>query len=183
MIQWLKERKWILTASASGVVVLILGFLFELTLEKSNTLEFCISCHEMESTVYQEYKNSTHYNNASGVRAICSDCHVPKPLIPKLIRKARAVNELFHWAVGSVDTPEKFEARREQLALNVWKYMERTDSLECRNCHSYGAMNFEEQSRRSKKKMETAEEEGKTCIECHKGLVHKLPKGYDEEDD
>jgi len=181
MIQWLKDRKWMVTAIISGVIVLILGFLFELTLEKTNTLEFCISCHEMESTVYQEYKESSHYSNASGVRAICSDCHVPKPLIPKLIRKAKAVNELYHWAFGTIDTPEKFEAKREELAIHVWEFMEQTDSLECRNCHSYDAMNFHEQSRRAKKQMETAKEDGKICIECHKGLVHKLPVGYEDD--
>ncbi len=27
--------------------------------------------------VYQEYKETIHYSNRSGVRAICPDCHVP----------------------------------------------------------------------------------------------------------
>ena len=154
MIQWVKERKWVVTAFIAVVTVLIFGFLVEVTLEKTNTEQFCISCHEMESTVYQEYKESTHYKNASGVRAICSDCHVPKPLIPKLIRKTKAVSELYHWAAGTIDTAEKFEAKREEMAIHVWEYMEKTDSRECRNCHSYEAMNFHEQSRRAKKQME-----------------------------
>jgi nitrate/TMAO reductase-like tetraheme cytochrome c subunit len=24
---------------------------------------------------------------------------------------------------------------------------------------------------------------GETCIECHKGIAHKLPEGYDDDDD
>lgn len=38
---------------------------------------FCAkTCHVMESTVYQELQNSKHWNTPSGVRALCSDCHV-----------------------------------------------------------------------------------------------------------
>ena len=51
---------------------------FNTALEATNTLEFCISCHEMRDNVYQEYKKTVHYSNRTGVRAICSDCHVPK---------------------------------------------------------------------------------------------------------
>jgi nitrate/TMAO reductase-like tetraheme cytochrome c subunit len=28
-----------------------------------------------------------------------------------------------------------------------------------------------------------AKEEGKTCIDCHKGIAHQLPKEYEEPDD
>jgi len=30
---------------------------------------------------------------------------------------------------------------------------------------------------------EQAEEEGLTCIDCHKGIAHKLPAKYDPEQD
>ena len=52
-------------------------------MEMTNTLEFCTTCHEMRDTVYQEYKETIHYSNRSGVRAICSDCHVPKDWVTK----------------------------------------------------------------------------------------------------
>ncbi|MEA7581093.1 NapC/NirT family cytochrome c, partial [Salmonella enterica subsp. enterica serovar Anatum] len=46
-------------------------------LEKQlDTTEFCVSCHSMQP-VYQEYKQSVHFQNASGVRAECHDCHIP----------------------------------------------------------------------------------------------------------
>lgn len=154
---------------------------FHTAMEATNTLGFCTSCHEMRDTVFQEYKTTIHYKNPAGVRAICSDCHVPHAWGPKVIRKIQASNELLHKVLGTIDTPEKFEAKRAELAGHVWDTMKRTDSRECRNCHSLEAMDFEHQSRRAKEKMEpvalgTDLSQGSTCIDCHKGIAHKLPK-------
>lgn len=154
---------------------------FNTAMEATNTMEFCISCHEMEDTVYQEYKETVHYRNASGVRAICSDCHVPHEWGPKVIRKIQATNELWHKFRGTISTPEKFEAKRLELATHVWETMQANDSRECRNCHSFDAMDFEHQSDRAREKMEpvaTGEYfgDGSTCIDCHKGIAHKRPR-------
>ena len=187
MINFIKKSwKWFWGPTirfAWGAIILV-GFLggiifwggFNTAMEATNTLEFCISCHEMEQVVYQEYKESTHYKNAAGVRAICSDCHVPHAWTPKLIRKIQATGEVWGTITGKIDTPEKFEEHRWELANRVWDTMLSTDSRECRNCHSFEAMNFELQSRRSSEKMQEGHEQGKTCIECHKGIAHKLPK-------
>jgi nitrate/nitrite reductase NapC/NirT family c-type cytochrome len=156
---------------------------FNTFMEYTNTLQFCISCHEMEQNVYQEYKTTIHYKNRTGVRVICSDCHVPKEWTPKLIRKIKASNELFHKVLGSINTKEKFEAKRLELAENVWAAMKANDSHECRNCHSFEAMDFKKQKSRPRQKHPKAMKQGKTCIDCHKGIAHKLPEGYEEEDD
>ncbi len=166
---------------AGGVAGIIFWGGFNTAMEATNTLEFCISCHEMRDTVYEEYKTSIHYKNPAGVRAICSDCHVPHAWTPKLIRKIQASNEIFHKLRGSINTPEKFEAKREKLANHVWAAMKKTDSRECRNCHSFEAMDFEHQRQRAREKMEpvamgTDLSGGSTCIDCHKGIAHKLPK-------
>jgi len=144
----------------------------------SNTEEFCISCHEMEATVYQELKETVHYSNTSGVRAICSDCHVPKEWYYKFVRKIKATNELYHSFLGTVNTPEKFEKKRLHMANNVWTEMKETDSRECRNCHTSTSMALEDQSRPARKKHKKAMKEGLTCIECHQGIAHKLPKDW-----
>ena len=170
----------ILVAGGIGGIVFWGGF--NTFMEYTNTLQFCVSCHEMDQLVYREYKKTIHYTNRTGVRVICSDCHVPKEWTPKLIRKIRATNELFHKILGSIDTPEKFEAKRLELAEHVWASMEASDSRECRNCHSFEAMDFEKQRRRVRKIHPEAMREGKTCIDCHKGVAHKLPEGYDPED-
>lgn len=152
---------------------------FNTFMEHTNTMEFCISCHEMRSTVYVEYQKSPHYNNRSGVRATCPDCHVPKEWIPKLKRKIQATNELFHHFRGTIDTTEKFNNKREEMAEHVWAGMKANDSHECRNCHSWEAMDPHKQTPRAREKMEEGRKEGKTCIDCHKGIAHTLPKRDD----
>ncbi len=118
---------------------------FNWSLELTNTESFCISCHVMKDNVYKEYVTTLHYNNRTGVRAACPDCHVPREWIHKVVRKVRATNELLHWLTGSIDSREKFEAKRFKLARQVWASMEATDSRECRNCHGIGFMAEEAQ--------------------------------------
>ena len=176
------------SAKHSLLTLLAVGFFsgivfwggFNTGMEATNTLEFCIGCHEMRDTVYQEYKETIHYSNRTGVRAVCSDCHVPKDWTHKLIRKAKASFEVWGKLTGSIDTKEKFEAKRMQLATNEWERMKARDSIECRNCHSFDAMSAELQKQTPYKKHMKAKEEGKSCIDCHKGIAHQLPKEYEE---
>ena len=151
-------------------------------LEVTNSLDFCTTCHEMRDTVYQEYKETIHYSNRSGVRAICSDCHVPKDWYHKIIRKSQASLELWGKVTGVIDTKEKFEARRMELAKHEWKRMKDSDSRECRNCHNFDAMSPELQKQAPYKKHMQAKADGKTCIDCHKGIAHQLPAGYEDPD-
>jgi trimethylamine-N-oxide reductase cytochrome c-type subunit TorC len=162
---------------AVGVVAGLVGWgAFDVTMEATNTLGFCTSCHEMRDTVYQEYKTSIHYMNPAGVRAICSDCHVPKDMAHKIVRKVQASNELWHKIIGTIDTPEKFQAARASLAKDVWKTMKDSNSRECRNCHSSEAMDFAHQKNADNaKRMKEGLDGGQTCIDCHKGIAHKLP--------
>src|SRR5690606_5024757 len=148
---------------------------FNTVMEWTNTEKFCISCHEMEVNVYQEYRNTIHYQNRTGVRAICSDCHVPKEWVPKMIRKILASRELYGKVMGTIDTPEKFEAERLRLAQNEWRRMKANDSRECRNCHSFEYFDYSVQGRRSNQAHQTGLAEGQTCIDCHKGIAHSLP--------
>ena len=148
---------------------------FNTAMEMTNNEEFCISCHEMEQNVFREYQDTIHYANRTGVRATCPDCHVPKEWHHKVVRKIQATNELFHKVMGTIDTPEKFEAKRLELAENVWRAMKKTDSRECRNCHDYDSMDFTAQGRRAMNRHSVGLEEGQTCIDCHKGIAHRLP--------
>ncbi len=172
---------WSLIFVAGGVAGIVFWGGFNAYMEYTNTQEFCVSCHEMRDYVFEDYKETAHFKNASGVRVVCADCHVPRDWTAKLIRKIEATNELFHKIAGTIDTPEKFETKKLQLAERVWASMEASDSQECRNCHSYAAMDFHKQSRRAQEKMREGMEDGETCIECHKGIAHKLPKDYDDD--
>lgn len=160
-----------------GIGILFWGG-FNTAIELTNTESFCISCHEMRAYVFEDFKKTVHYSNGSGVRATCPDCHVPKTWGYKVMRKIGATNEFFHHILGSVDTPEKFEKAKITLAKSVWRTMERTDSRECRNCHSDGFMDPGQQRQAAREQHLVAKRDGMTCIDCHKGIAHKLPEEY-----
>ncbi|MER2605984.1 MAG: NapC/NirT family cytochrome c [Siculibacillus sp.] len=193
----LVKRFWNALWTPSGTialgVLLIVGFLagvvfwggFNWALEMTNREEFCISCHEMKDNVYAEYKQTPHFQNSSGVRATCPDCHVPKDWEHKIIRKIQATQELWgHFVTQSIWTKEKFDAKRIDLARHEWQRMKSTDSRECRNCHNFDSMDFTKQETRAGKAHQGAIDQGKTCIDCHQGIAHRLPQGgreaYDE---
>jgi cytochrome c-type protein NapC len=151
---------------------------FNTGMEATNKMDFCIGCHEMRDNVYEEYKYTIHYSNRTGVRAVCSDCHVPKDWTHKMIRKVKASYEVWGKLTGKIDTKEKFEANRMAMAEREWARMKATNSIECRNCHDFEAMSPELQKKTPYKKHMDAKAAGQTCIECHQGIAHKLPKGF-----
>jgi cytochrome c-type protein NapC len=149
---------------------------FNTVLEATNTEKFCTGCHEMRTNVYEELRGTIHFTNRSGVRAKCSDCHVPHNWTDKIARKMQASKEVWGKVFGTIDTPEKFQAHRLELARHEWARFKANDSLECRNCHNYDSMDFTRQSVRAQSMHTTylANKE-KTCIDCHKGIAHRLP--------
>ncbi|MBA6379855.1 MULTISPECIES: NapC/NirT family cytochrome c [unclassified Colwellia] len=164
-----------------GLVFFIIGVMFlagfNASLTATSTEEFCVSCHGM-SEPFKEYKETHHFNSQSGVVATCVDCHLPKEFVPKMIRKTVAMREVWHMMLGSINTAEKFEKKRGFLAQRVWDEMKETDSRECRSCHDQNRWDLEKQSKRARKKhdIEDMKKKDKTCIDCHKGLAHKMPK-------
>ena len=149
---------------------------FNTALELTNTEPFCTGCHEMRDNVFQELKPTIHYTNRSGVRARCPDCHVPHNWTDKIARKMQASKEVWGKVFGRIDTREKFVAHRLELAQHEWSRLKANDSLECRNCHDYESMDFTRQSQRAQTMHSTylANKE-RTCIDCHKGIAHRLP--------
>ena len=180
-------RLWaVLTSPAKAALGILLlgGFIagvifwggFNTALEKTNEETFCISCHEMRDNVYVELKETIHYTNRSGVRATCPDCHVPKEWVYKIIRKIQASKEVWGKLTGKIDTREKFQAHRGEMAAREWARMKANDSRECRNCHNLESMDYSEQGTRAFKEHENVLATGeKTCIDCHKGIAHELP--------
>ncbi len=149
---------------------------FNTALEITNTEAFCVSCHEMYGNVYQELKPTIHYTNRSGVRATCPDCHVPHEWTNKIARKMQASKEVWGKIFGTINTREKFLAMRRELAEHEWARLKANNSLECRNCHDFGYMDFTRQSPRAANAHEEFLLSGeKTCIDCHKGIAHELP--------
>jgi cytochrome c-type protein NapC len=164
-----------------GFALLVGGFTE--TVEATNTLEFCISCHDMRNN-YEEYKKTVHYSNRSGIRAVCSDCHVPKRgWFTEMHRKLVAARDVWAEIVGEIDTQEKFDAKRLEMAKREWARMKESDSITCRNCHTLESMDLAAQDKGARNKHTRAAlaDSAKTCIDCHKGIAHKLPKVQSEE--
>ena len=150
---------------------------FNTAMELTNTETFCVGCHEMENNVFEELKTTIHYSNSSGVRATCPDCHVPHEWTDKIARKMQASKEVWGKVFGTISTREKFLAKRLELAQHEWARLKSNDSLECRNCHDFESMDFTLQSPRAAEQHERfLSGEEKTCIDCHKGIAHQLPK-------
>jgi cytochrome c-type protein NapC len=165
----------------TGAIVLIVGAVLLAAgaagLAWTNTEQFCISCHEMRDNAYAEFEDTIHDKNRTGVRAVCTDCHVPREPGPMLLRKTRATFELYGHLVGVIDTPEKFEEHRARLAQRVWRRMAETDSLECRNCHQDEGVDADLQSEKALARHEKGRAEGLTCIHCHFAIAHEEPEG------
>lgn len=185
---WRRPRKWFFFGIPVGGFVLFLAGVifwtgFNTALDYSNTETFCISCHVMKDNVYAEYQETIHYSNRTGVRAVCADCHVPKEWFAKIGRKIQAtMHEVPHWAMGTIDTREKFEDRRLYLAERVWGDMKESDSKECRNCHALDHMDLDRQELSASRKhtLKRQTERGETCIDCHQGIAHTLPEDWED---
>lgn len=168
-----KKSLWLVAAGALAMLVVIWGGWQGV--HQTSSTEFCLSCHTM-STVGQEYEQSIHFKNASGVRAECKDCHIPPGIIPTLVRKTEALNDIYHEFISpSIDTPEKFQSKRAELAQREWTRMTENRSAACKSCHSYGAMDHTKQSSNAAMQMTPAALKDSNCIDCHKGIAHHKP--------
>jgi trimethylamine-N-oxide reductase cytochrome c-type subunit TorC len=174
--RWTKGALWLFLAGMLLTAILFIGFDVVAHNTKSNT--FCMSCHTMQSN-FAEYQGTPHFQNRMGVQAGCSDCHVASGGLALLWDKVRASSDVVHHLVGTVGTPQKFEERRQEMAESVWAHMKRTDSRECRSCHSFANMDLLEQRSSARKYHTIAQKDGATCIDCHKGIAHFLPMSND----
>ncbi|WP_318474236.1 NapC/NirT family cytochrome c [Photobacterium leiognathi] len=149
-------------------------------LHKTSDTKFCISCHSMQKPL-AEYQGTIHFQNEHGVRAECADCHIPTGKIDYLITKIRASKDIYHeFITGKIDSDEKFEQHRGEMAQTVWDQMKETDSSACRSCHEFTAMSILEQRPAAQKMHTQAMSDGSTCIDCHKGIAHLLPDTTDK---
>lgn len=175
------ECRWLLGIPAGAYAMFALGGLAvvgsEIMIHETGTEEFCATaCHSMEAFTTPEWKDSPHYSNPSGVRATCADCHIPHVYPQKLFVKAKSgAWDVYNEILGTIDTREKYDAHRARMAENVWDYMRATDSRECRHCHSEAHFDLNGQSERAARGHRNGAEEGKTCIDCHKGIAHRTP--------
>ena len=176
------------TAKYSVLVLLGGGFIvgvgsviaFDITMYATNTEEFCTSCHEMRDNPGMLLKGTTHFKNKSGVRPTCSDCHVPREFVPKMIRKIQAAREVWGKLLGVIDTPEKYAAHAPVMKAREIARLKANDSQECRNCHDVKQILYSVQTAKAQEYHQAEQHRGKSCIDCHAGLTHTPPEQLSE---
>ena len=176
--------KWLLGIPLGGFLAFGLGAIalgtMNLVLHETSTTEFCYVCHSHDAFIRPEYEASSHFRNQTGVRAGCSDCHLPHDNWFELVwTKAVVSLDIIPELMGKLDTQEKYDSHRAEMAEAVWRQFVANDSEFCRSCHVVGAMDMELQERRAARRHSQAAEKGQTCVECHNGIVHKLPDNAD----
>ncbi|HDY7865266.1 TPA: NapC/NirT family cytochrome c [Vibrio vulnificus] len=182
MSLWDKPRsKWWLGVPLGGVLAVVIGAIamtgFHWGMRFTNSNAFCFGCHIGMDTIVEEYQESVHFNNAKGlIAATCSDCHVPRELLPKLKLKIMATADIFHKLSGDI-TLDNFETEhRPRLFEKVTNEFVANKSQQCRYCHRVELMDFTAQDRTVARRHQTMEEREKSCIDCHAGIAHKLPQ-------
>ena len=178
---WRRPQRWFLLGiPAGGLIAFLIGVGltggFVGALKMTETDAFCTSCHEMKQP-FQELTQSAHYSNEFGIRPSCGNCHVPPTFFAGLWRHMRAIDEVWGHLTGKLSTPAKYEARRLELAQNIWAEFKANDSAECRSCHTVSAMAFAKQPAMAAEAHSSLAKSGMTCIDCHKGVAHTLPPG------
>ncbi len=151
---------------------LMLSISFDLSLKATNSETFCLSCHEMRENPYRMLASTSHFQNRSGVRPTCSDCHVPKAFVPKMVRKIEAAREVWGHLLGVIDTPEKYAQYAPVMKAREIARLQANDSQECRDCHDTGQMRFALQTAKAQEFHLAMQKNGKTCIDCHAGIAH-----------
>ncbi len=162
----------VLSLGGLGIVIGAVGVVgFEMSLTATNTESFCLSCHNHDIP-NQALQMTSHYNNRTGVRPVCADCHVPHAFIPKMIRKVQASQEVLSHLLGTIDTPEKYMARVEHMKEKEIARLRSSDSAPCRHCHDVKHMDFSVQTAKAQDYHRSMASKGKTCIDCHQGIAH-----------
>jgi len=143
----------------------------------TGTNEFCgNACHSM-TWVAQEYGQSVHHANRTGVTAGCHDCHIPHAYPELLWYKAKAgIKDAIGEARGTISTEEKFKKERLRMAKLVWAEFKSTNSANCRYCHAFTPEVLAKQKEFAQPMHKTAMSGESTCIDCHKGVAHTAPE-------
>lgn len=175
------QSKWLIGIPIGGWCLFAFGVVgtigSEVMIHASGTDKFCAgACHSMEAFTAPEWRDSIHYSSGSGVQAGCSDCHIPHIYPQKLWVKATSgAKDIWGELRGVIGTREKYEAHRQEMAELVWQRMQENDSRECRYCHDSERFDLTRQNEFAARAHQQGLSQGRTCIDCHKGIAHLTP--------
>jgi len=159
---------------AGFFTLMLLIFLLRTFDDFSRTIGFCSYCHSMK-LMEKEYKESVHYESASGVRAQCGDCHVSQNLLPALWEHLWAATMVFDELIHDYEDPVITEKHRPEWAFKARRWFKKTGAKTCQKCHVLPAIRG---SRPGIDDVHSPDNtEGKSCVECHVNLVHRKVPG------
>ncbi|EGV18369.1 NapC/NirT family cytochrome c [Thiocapsa marina] len=149
--------------------VLFMAFLIEFDHYTSSDA-FCTTCHSM-TYADQDFRQTVHYNSASGVRASCGDCHVSEGVFAATWDHAVGSKDLFKQLFGpDYDDPVINALHLPEAAFAARRWFRARDSATCKRCHTLEAI---QGKRADTAAIHREETDGKSCIDCHYNLVHR----------
>jgi len=169
---WKKLSKPALLILLGIVIAFPLFSLTYYTMVRTSTPQFCATCHEIQPA-YNEWKASTHVNNAQGFVADCMDCHLPAPqetldfFYAKTFHGIKDV--IKHFTVEDYDRNENRQAAYESFK-----------NARCRKCHRNLLNIPNNRGARLAHKATLYPLPGleKKCVDCHRDLVHNKSDIY-----
>jgi nitrate/TMAO reductase-like tetraheme cytochrome c subunit len=172
------SARWsVLAIVALGLVIGAIAIIgTQVMVHVTGTDKFCgTACHSMQ-WVAKEHRESIHGANATGVRATCHDCHIPREYPQLLWYKAVAgTRDVIGEIRGIISTEEKFKNERMHMAAQVWTEYKANDSRACRGCHMFSKEVLAKQQEMVRPIHAPVLEGLATCIDCHKGVGHAPP--------
>jgi nitrate/TMAO reductase-like tetraheme cytochrome c subunit len=168
------SRKMLLGISfgmAAGIVFMVTLIEFD---HYTSTEAFCTSCHSMEIAAIS-YRQSSHYNPTSGVRASCGDCHVSEGIFSATFDHAMGAKDLFNQIKGKLVGPDYDDPVINTLllpesAFTAREWFNERGSASCQRCHVSEAIMG---TRVGTQAVHSEETKGRGCVECHINLVHR----------
>ena len=172
-------KKKIIVPSLLVVIGILVAFpLFSMTyytMVRTSTPDFCSTCHEI-MPAYEDWKTSTHVNNAQGVVADCMDCHLPAPQDTYdffFAKTYHGIKDIFsHFTGGAESYNRKIQAQSAYASIK---------NDQCQKCHrnimnlpgNRGAMLAHRSA------LYTQNKQKLNCTDCHRNLVHVNRQYYD----
>jgi len=140
----------------------------------TSTSEFCTTCHSM-TYAEESYRQSTHYNSDSGVRADGGHCHVSEGVLSATWDHTVGTIDLIKQVKGKIfgpdyDDPVINALHLPESAFAARNWFKKTDSATCKRCHVIPAVLGK---RADTAQIHAEDAEGKSCIDCHYNLVHR----------
>lgn len=123
------RNRMLLILFFSFVIGILVAFWGNKAVEYTSTDEFCASCH-VHPHVFDSWKLSTHFDNRSGIKVHCVECHLPPKGQGYMYEKARlGIKDIYGFLTK--DSAEfNWEAKRTvEMAPHF------TFKTSCVNCH------------------------------------------------